>query len=152
MKSLTIKNTNHYKPPVKLINLIDIDINKLSVNHVGTDELGIFYVEYNDAPLYLVCDNVIGFIEESEENKCLTFSLMKNNKLYNNIWNKLKELCNGNKDEFDKDINVVMFESDDKINGKCMIDTMTIVIKSVFKDGANYFPKIALNYCFYSKL
>ena len=77
---------------------------------------------------------------------------MKNNKLYNNIWNKLKELSNVNKDEFDKDINVVMFESDDKINGKIMIDTMTIVIKSVFKDGANYFPKITLNYCFYSKL
>ena len=65
MKSLAIKNTNHYIPPVKLVILIDIDFNKLSVNHVGTDELGIFYVEYNDAPLYLVCDNVIGFIEEN---------------------------------------------------------------------------------------
>ena len=77
---------------------------------------------------------------------------MKNNKLYDNIWNKLKKLCNVNKDEFDKDYNVVMFESDDKINGKIMIDTMTIVIKSVFKDGANNFPQICLNYCFYSKL
>ena len=77
---------------------------------------------------------------------------MKNNKLYDNIWNKLKKLCNVNKDEFDKDYNVVMFESDDKINGKIMIDTMTIVIKSVFKDGANNFLQICLNYCFYSKL
>ena len=72
---------------------------------------------------------------------------MKNNKLYDNIWNQINKLCNVNKD-FDKDINVIMLESDDKINGKIMIDTMTIVIKSVFKDGACYFPQIILNYCF----
>ena len=77
MKSLAIKNTNHYIPPVKLVNLIDIDVSKLNVNHVGTDELGIFYVEYNDAPLYLVCDNVVGFVEENDGKKYLTFSLMK---------------------------------------------------------------------------
>ena len=133
MKSLAIKNTNNYIPSVKLVNLIDIDVNKLSVNHVGTDELGIFYVEYNDAPLYLVCDNVIGFIEENDGEKYLTFTLMKNNKLYDNIWNQINKLCNVNKD-FDKDINVIMFESDDKINGKIMIVTMI------------------LNYCFYSEL
>ena len=110
-----------------------------------------FYVEYNDAPLYLVCDNAIGFVEENDGDKYLTFSLMNNNKLYDNIWNKLKELCNVNKD-FDKDYNVVMFESDDKINGKIMIDTMTIIIKSVFKDGSCYFPQVGLDYCFYSEL
>ena len=151
MKSLAIKNTNNYIPPAKLVNLTDIDVNKLSVNHVGTDELGIFYVEYNDAPLYLVCDNVIGFIEEKDGEKYLKFTLMKNNKLHDNIWNQINKLCNVNKD-FDKGINVIMFESDDKINGKIMIDTMTIVIKSVFKDGACYFPQIILNYCFYSEL
>ena len=151
MKSLTIKNTNHFIPPVKLVNLIDIDIDKLKVNHVGTDELCIFFVEYNNMPLYLVCDNVIGFVEENDGNKDLTFSLMKNSKLYDNIWNKLKELCNINKNEFDKDI-VVMFESDDKINGKIMIDTMTIIIKSAFKDDACYFPQISLDCCFYSEL
>ena len=42
MKPLAIKNANHFIPPVKLVNLIDIDVNKLKVNHVGTDELGIF--------------------------------------------------------------------------------------------------------------
>ena len=151
MKSLAIKNTNNYVPPVKLVNLNDIDVNKLSVNHVGTDELGIFYVECIDAPLYLVCDNVIGFIEENDGEKYLTFTLMKNNKLYDNTWNQINKLCNVNKD-FDKDINVIMFESDDKSNGKIMIDTMTIVIKSVFKDGACYVPQIILNYCFYSEL
>ena len=72
--------------------------------------------------------------------------------MYDNIWNKLKKLCNVNKNEFDKDYNVVMFESDDKINGKIMIDAMTIVIKSVFKDGANYFPQVGLDYCYYSEL
>ena len=48
MKSLTIKTASQFKSPVKLVNLIDIDVNKLEVNRVGTDELSIYYVVHND--------------------------------------------------------------------------------------------------------
>ena len=41
MKSLSIKNTSTYYPPVKLINLIDFNPEKLGINVVGNDELSI---------------------------------------------------------------------------------------------------------------
>ena len=58
MKSLSIKNCSTYYAPVKLVNLIDFDPKKLKVNVVGTDELSIYYVEFDNGPLYLVVDDV----------------------------------------------------------------------------------------------
>ena len=54
--------------------------------------------------------------------------------------------------EFDKDYNVIMFESDDEVRGMINIKAMTIIVKCVFKDGANYFPQVCLNYCSYDQL
>ena len=65
MKTLNIKNYVHSYSPVKLVNLIDFDPKKLGINEEGTEELGIYYVKYDDAPFYLVVDDVKGFIEES---------------------------------------------------------------------------------------
>ena len=102
--------------------------------------------------MYLVIDDAIGLVEKNDGKKYLTFNLMKNNELYDSIWNKLKELWNVNKNEFDKDYYVVAFESDDKINGNIIINTMAVIIKSVFKDDALYCPQLGLNYCYYGEL
>ena len=75
MKSLSIKNTSTYYLPVKLINLIDFNPEKLKINVVGSDELSIYYVTYDNAPFYLVFNDVRGFIEENSGAKYLTFSL-----------------------------------------------------------------------------
>ena len=50
---------------------------------------------------------------------------------------------------FDEDFNVIMFESDDDVSGMINISTMTIIVKAVFKDGANYFPQVCFSYCKY---
>ena len=42
-----------------------------------------------------------------------------------------------------------MFESSDDVVGMINISTMTIIVKAVFMDGANYFPQVCLNYCKY---
>ena len=52
MKTLCIKNYVHSYSPVKLVNLIDFDPKELGINKVGTEELGIYYVKYDDAPFY----------------------------------------------------------------------------------------------------
>ena len=149
MKSLNITNRCSFDLVAKLVNLMDVDVNnKLSVNHVGTEELGIFYITYDDAPFYLVVDDVKGFIEENSGAKYLTASFFKKNSMYDRIWKKIANLC-GVKSDFNKDYSVIMFESDDKINGMVNINTMTIIIKTVFKDGALYFPQVCLNYCLY---
>ena len=148
MKSLSIKNANTYYPPVKLFNLMDFNPEKLRINVVGSDELSIYYVTYDNAPFYLVVDDVRGFIEENSGAKYLTFSLRNKYYVYDNLWKEIGKLC-GVVNDFDKDFNVIMFESDDDVSGMINISTMTIIVKAVFKDGANYFPQVCLSYCKY---
>ena len=113
MKSMSIKNNSMYYPPVKLVNLIDFDVNKLKVNAVGNEKLSIYYVAYDNAPFYLVVDDVRGFIEENSGAKHLTFSLKNGmNSVYDNLSKEIGKLC-GVKNDFDKDYNVIMFELSD---------------------------------------
>ena len=149
MKSLSIKNTSTYYRPVKLVNLIDFNQKKLGINVVGSDELSIYYVTYANAPFYLVVDDARGFIENNSGAKHLTFSLRNGmNCVYDNLGKEIGKLC-GVVNDFDKDYNVIMFESDDDVSGMINISTVTIIVKAVFKDGANYFPQVCLSYCKY---
>ena len=143
MKSLSIKNSSTYYPPVKLVNLMDFDPKKL-----GSDELSIYYVTYDNAPFYLVVDEVKGFTEENSGAKYLTVSFRGKKFMYDNSWKEIGKLC-GVVNDFDKDYNVIMFESDDDVSGMINISTMTIIVKAVFKDGVNYFPQACLRYCKY---
>ena len=89
MKSLSIKNSGTYYPPVKLVNLIDFDPKKLKINVVGSDELSIYYVTYDNAPFYLVVVDARGFIMNNIGAKYLKFSLKNGmNCVYDNLWKK----------------------------------------------------------------
>ena len=120
MKSLNIKNCSTYYPPVKLVNLMDFNPEKLGIDVVETDELSIYYVTYDNYPFYLVVDDVRGFIEENSGAKYLTFSLRNKNFMYDNLWKEIKRLC-GVVNDFDKDYNVIMFESSDDISGMILV-------------------------------
>ena len=102
----------------------------------------------DDAPFYLVVDDVKGFIEEIRGAKYLTISFMNKNFMYDSLCKEIGRLCGVVKD-FDKDYNVIMFESDDEVDGMINISTMTIIVQAVFKNGANYFPQVCLSYCKY---
>ena len=148
MKTLSIKKYVHSYSPVKLVNLIDFDPKKLGINKEGTEELGIYYVKYDDAPFYLVVDDVKGFIEENSGAKYSTVSFLNKNFMYDRVWKEIGRLC-GVVNDFDKDYNVIMFESSDDVKGMININSMTITVKAVFKDGALYYPQVCLNYCAY---
>ena len=79
MKSLSIKDNGAHYSSVKLINLLDFNPKKLGINRVGTEELSIYYVNYDDAPFYLVVDDVEGFIEENSGAKYLTVNFLSKN-------------------------------------------------------------------------
>ena len=85
MKSLNIKNCSTYYPPVKLVHLMDFNLVKLGIKVVGTDELSIYYVTYDNYPFYLFVDDVKGFIKENSGAKYLTFSLRSKNFMYDNL-------------------------------------------------------------------
>ena len=72
------------------------------MNRVGTEEPSIYYVKYDDAPFYLVVDDIKGFIEENSGAKYLTVNFLGKNFMYDSVWKEIGRLC-GVVNDFDKD-------------------------------------------------
>ena len=66
--------------------------------------------------------------------------------IYTRIW---EEFSN-----YDKNYDVISFDTDDilSLNSIINIYSMTIIIKSVFKDNNKFYPQIYLTNCRYNKV
>ena len=81
-----------------MVNILDFNPKKLSIENVCAinDEIErIYYIKYDGYPFYLVIDDLKGYFKYSEEKK-LKFIMedQKKRKIYNQIWDKIKELIN----------------------------------------------------------
>ena len=147
MISITIKDplfTYH----ARLVNIFDFNPKKLSIEKVCAinDELErIYYVKYGGDPFYLVIDDLKGFFKHSEEKdgKELEFIIedQRKRKVYNQMWDKIKELINNidgvnfKFSNYSRDRNVIRFNTDDTLPLYTMVSvySITIVIRSVYK-------------------
>ena len=100
MISIKIKNPlfTYYS---RLVNILDLNPKKLSIEkvHAINDELEhIYYVKYDNNPFYLIIDDLKGYFKYSKEKdrKELEFIIedQRKTKIYNQIWDKIKELIN----------------------------------------------------------
>ena len=136
--------------------MLDINLNKISVSDIlENDALAIYYFKYNNNIFYLVIDEVKGYFEKvvDDDRKynylTLIFDNEKYEKIFKSTWNKIKE----NKfNEYSGEYNVIKFKSDDilKYGRTININTVTVIIKSVFKDDSSYYPQIYLDNCSYN--
>ena len=122
----------------------------------------IYYVKYDKDPFYLIIDDLKGYFKYSKEkdmNK-LKFIIedQKRAKIYNQIWNKIKELINSVDDVnfgftyYFRDPGIIRFDTDDTLPLDTMtsIYSMTIVINSVYRDCCDrFYPQIHLVNCIY---
>ena len=149
----------------RLVNILDFNPEKLSIEKIRAinDELErIYYVKYNNNSFYLVINDLKGYFKYSKEKdrKELKFIIedQKQAKIYNQIWNKIKELINsvdgvnfGFNDYF-RDHGVIRFDTDDTLPLDAMVSvySMTIVIRSVYRDYYDrFYPQIHLTNCIY---
>ena len=139
----------------QLINLLDFNPKKISIEKVCAinDELG--------DPFYLVIDDLKGYFKYSEEKK-LGFVIedQKKRKIYNQIWDRVKELINSidcvgfRFYEYSRDYNVIRFDTDDTLPLDTMIniDSITIVIRSVYRTCSDrFYPQNHLVSCTYKE-
>ena len=133
----------------QLVNILDFNPKKVCAIN---DELEhIYYVKYNNNSFYLVIDNLKGYLQYSKEKdrQELKFIIedQKQAKIYNQIWDKIKELINsvdgvnfGFRDYF-RDDGVIRFDTDDTLPLDTILGvySMTIVIKSVCKTCCDNF-------------
>ena len=152
MTQLEIKN-KLFLHPSKLNNILDINLDKISVGNIlSSNDLGIYYIRYDENVFYLVIDDIKGYFETNSDGVSyltIIFDNEKYEKIFKSIWDKLKE---NNFNEYSKDYNVINFKSDDILKYGCpnSINTITIIIRSVFKDDCYYYPQIYLDNCSYN--
>ena len=149
------------------VNMLDFNPAKLSIEkvHAINDELElIYYVKYNNNPIYLVINNLKGYFKFSKEKdrKELEFIIEDQSqaKVYDQIWDNIKELINsinsvnfGFSDYF-RDHDVIRFDTDDDLPLDAMINihSVTIFIRSVYKTCCDiFYPQIHLGKYIYKK-
>ena len=144
-----------------MVNILDFNPKKLSIEKVCAinDELErIYYVKYGGDPFYLVTDNLKGYFKYSKEKdtteKELKFIIedQRKRKIYNQIWDKIKELINFRFSDYSRDGNVIRFNIDDTLPLDAMVSvySMTIVIRSVYKTFLDrFYPQTYLKNCIY---
>ena len=166
MISIKIKNPllTHYS---RYVSILDFNPKRLSIKKVCAinDNLERIYdVKYDEYPFYLIIDNLKGCFKYSKENdttekKIIIEDQMKR-KIYNQIWDKIKELINNIEDvnfrfsDYSRDCNVIRFDTDDTLplNAMVSVYSMTIIIGSVYKTCFDrFYPQIYLANCIYKK-
>ena len=91
--SLNIKN-NNLDLFAKLVDILYFNPKKLDIQKEGTDEIGIYYINYDKNTFYLVIDHLEGYLEENDDNKYLTmiFTSKSQKMMYTRIWEEIKKL------------------------------------------------------------
>ena len=142
----------------RLVNILDFNSKKLSIEKVcaiNDEQEHIYYIKYGGDPFYLVIDDLKGYFKYSNEKnttelsslehrKELEFNIedQKQAKIYNQIWNKIKELINsvdgvnfGFSDYF-RDHGIIIFDTDDALPLEDIVSiySITIIIRSVYRD------------------
>ena len=81
---LGIKNKLLFHP-AKLNNILDISLSKISVKDIiNDDNLGIYYIKYDNNIFYLVIDDVKGYFEKTNDDNYLT--IIFDNEKYEKIF------------------------------------------------------------------
>ena len=160
----------------RLVNILDFNPKKLSIEKVcaiNDEQEHIYYIKYGGDPFYLVINDLKGYFKYSKEKNTTELSSLehrkelefiiedqKQAKIYNQIWNKIKELINsvdgvnlGFSDYF-RDHGIIIFDNDDTLPLEDIVSiySITIIIRSVYRDYYDrFYPQIHLENCIYKK-
>ena len=141
-----------------------LEINKLSFR--GVFSVNIYYIKYitmksfdhvnihNEDFLYLIFNNVDGYIKEKNGIKCLVLASRDENKealkKYTKLWNETKnqiETINGRGPiKYSKDFMKLRLESDDDLLLDKALNILNIIVAlSVFEKDGKYYPQAYLH-------
>ena len=122
----------------RLVNILDFNPKKLSIEKVcaiNNEQAHIYYIKYGGDPFYLVITDLKGYFKYSKEKNTTELSSLEHRKelefiiedqkpakIYNQIWNKIKERINsvdgvnfGFSDYF-RDHGIIIFDTDDTLS------------------------------------
>ena len=147
----------------RLVNILDFNPKKLSIEKVcaiNDEQEHIYYIKYGGDPCYLVINDLKGYFKYSKEKNTTELSSLehrkelefiiedqKQAKIYNQIWNKMKELIysvdgvNFGFSDYFRDHGIIIFDTDDTLPLKDIVSiySITIIIRSVYRDYVDGF-------------
>ena len=162
VKRVETKN-RHFSYFARLINILDFNPKKLDIQIKGNDDIGIYYVQYDSKPLYLVVDNISGYFEKNDGNMYLNLvschefedlTYLKYKKLWEEIKNSINYFATDKFSDYNKDYRLIMFNTADSLplNKTIKIKSLTIIIRSILKRNGGYYPQIFLDDCLYDEV
>ena len=142
-----------------MINLKDFDPKLLKLDKRYFNDISMYYIgyvtkkpEYNINSvnrLYLLVDEIDGFVEEKEESKYLNISLTESNngvlKKYAEVWSGIKDQSkkiNSNQvGAYEKDYMKIRFSSDDNLPLNAMLKfcILAIIVRTIFEKDSKYY-------------
>ena len=150
-----------------MINIKTFDPNLLKIDKKLYKNLDIYYtgyitmkdseyVKFNSVNLlYLIVNEVDGYIKEENGNKYLTLVFTDKNEevltkcaeLWDGIKNEIVTINGGKPSEYKKDFMKIKFDSDDSLplNKTLKLHNMTIIMRSVFEEDGKYYPQVFLD-------
>ena len=139
------------------VNIFSFNPKKLSVEKIGSDDLGIYYIYYDKDSFYLVIDDLKGYFEKNDDSDKkylnLIFKDKKQEQIFDSIWNKIRELISETDkfDDYSKEYTIIRFDSDDVLKYGTTIDisNLSIAIRSVLKSDGCFYPQVHLHICQY---
>ena len=155
-KQLNIKKRTYYFYN-DLINLKDFNPNLLKLDKKSFNDISRYYTGYvtkktrynisSVNPLYILIDEIDGFIEEKGD-KYLNIALTDSN---SGMKDQIKKIHNSKLGEYRKDYMKNKFNSDDDLplNKVLKFRILIIIIRNIFEKGGKYYPGIYLDDCLY---
>ena len=151
--------------PTKIINLLDFDPKKLSIdkelNSISNkpdasskDLIEVHEVRYDDGGFYLTTDNIKGYFNLDDNNSGILDMILTDDQKtkYHQVWKEVFKNVNDGNGELKLHEKIRLFDSNLPIEKIFKITSITIVIKSLIEKDNKFYIELALNHCLYEIL
>ena len=148
--------------PAKMINLLDFDPKKLSIdtklNSISNtpdtsskDLIDIYEVKYDDGGFYLVIDDIKGYFNLDDNTSGILDIILTDDQKnkYHQVWKEVFKNVNGGNGELKLHEKIRLFDSNLPIEKIFKIPSITIVITSSIEKGNKFYLELSLNRCLY---
>ena len=148
--------------PVKMINLLDFDPKKISIdtelNSISNtpdasskDLIDINEARYDNSGFYLVIDDIKGSFNLDDNTSGILDMILTNDQKnkYRQVWKEVFKNVNGGNGELKLHEKIRLFDSNLPIEKIFKIPSISIVIKSLIEKGNKFYLELALNHFLY---
>ena len=140
--------------PAKIINLLDIKPEKLSIeteNNKVESSLKVHQVKYKNGGFYLTTDNIKGYFNLDDNNSGILDMILTDDEKakYHQVWKEVFKNFNDGNGELKLHEKIRLFDSNLPIEKIFKIPSITIFIKSLIEKDNKFCLELALNHCLY---